>query len=117
LWNALLPYGAAGKRLPSRANEHPDDEPGRPGLRGEVTARYRSRRKRRFDLGSQEVEVELGRLVRIRCVKAQPFPPGASSFGEGGHDERAACRLLVQLHRRGSAWAAIVVPIPRLEYR
>ena len=55
----------------------------------------------RLDLGGEEVEIELVRLVRLERMKAESFPPGASGLVVGGHDYCSACGLLVQLDGRG----------------
>jgi hypothetical protein len=51
----------------------------------------------RLDVGCQEVEVELVRIVGVERVKAEAFPPGSRALGECCHDDCSACRLLVEL--------------------
>src|SRR5271163_707992 len=55
----------------------------------------------RVDLGGQEVEVELVGVIRVKRVKAEPFPPESRALGERAHDDGSACRLLVELYDGG----------------
>jgi hypothetical protein len=57
--------------------------------------------ERGFDLGGQEVEVELVGLVWLEGVEAGSLPPVPGAGVQGRDDDRSAGGLLVELGRRG----------------